>query len=135
MDTYSEGAYKSFTEENLLDLKDKEGFLVELGAADGTVKLATSADKAIGVLFGRSSLETKEVAVRLLGKGGTVKVKAGGVIAKNARVTWGAGGKVVTQPTAAGTYRTLGRKLGMGNSADGDIVEIIDVIEPITVAA
>ncbi|MFT3991175.1 MAG: hypothetical protein QM680_07175 [Luteolibacter sp.] len=67
-------------------------------------------------------------------KGGTLKIKTSGIIAKGARVTWGAGGKAVTQPTAAGTYRTLGRKLTQGNSADGDIIEILDVIERVTVA-
>ncbi|MBB5351351.1 hypothetical protein HNR46_001587 [Haloferula luteola] len=133
MDTYSEGPYKSFQEETLGDLVDKEGFLVMLGNADNTVKLATSGDAAIGVLHQRTSMESREVAVRLLGKGGTVKVKAGGVIAKDARVIWGAGAKVITQPAVAGSYRTFGRKTAMGNSAEDDVVEIIDVIEPVIV--
>ena len=132
--TYTEGPYKSFEEENLLDLQDKEGFLVMLGAADNTVKLATSGDVAIGVLHGRTSLESKDVAVRLLGNGGTVKMKAGGIIAKGSRVVWAAGGKVVAQPAAAGSYRTLGVKLEQGDSADNDVIEVFDVIEPVTVA-
>ena len=132
--TYTEGPYKSFEEENLLDLQDKEGFLVMLGTADNTVKLATSGAVAIGVLHGRTSLESKDVAVRLLGKGGTVKMKAGGIIAKGSRVVWAAGGKVVAQPAAAGIYRTLGVKLEQGDSADNDVIEVLDLIEPVTVA-
>ena len=132
--TYTEGPYKSFEEENLLDLQDKEGFLVMLGAADNTVKLATSGAVSIGVLHGRTSLESKDVAVRLLGKGGTVKMKAGGIIAKGSRVVWAAGGKVVAQPAAAGSYRTFGMKLEQGDSADNDVIEVLDVIEPVTVA-
>lgn len=132
--TYTEGPYKSFEEENLLDLQDKEGFLVMLGTADNTVKLADSGDAAIGILHGRTSLESKDVAVRLLGKGGTVKMKAGGIIAKGSRVVWAAGGKVVAQPAAAGSYRTLGVKLEQGDSADNDVIEVFDLIEPVTVA-
>jgi len=132
--TYTEGPYKSFEEETLLDLQDKEGFLVMLGAADNTVKLATSGAVAIGVLHGRTSLESKDVAVRLLGKGGTVKMMAGGIIAKGSRVVWAAGGKVVAQPAAAGSYRTLGVKLEQGDSADNDVIEVLDLIEPVTVA-
>jgi len=134
METYTDGPYKTFEEENLGDLRDKEFYLVELGAADGTVKLATSGDTAIGVIFGRTTYDGKTVSVRLLGKGGTVKIKAGGVIAKAARVIWGAGGKILTLPGAAGSYRTLGRKLSMGNSANNDVIEILDTIEPVTVA-
>lgn len=131
--TYTEGPYKSFEEENLLDLEGKEYFLVALGANENTVKIATSGDEVIGVLHARNPM-SKEVTVRLLGKGGTVKVKAGGVIAKNARVVWGAGGKAVTIPGAAGSYRTLGRKLTQGDSAANDVIEVLDLIEPVTVA-
>ena len=99
-----------------------------LGTAEGTVKLATSIDDAIGVLFQKQE-GNPHVNVRLLGKGGTVKVIAGGVIAKGARVTWGTGGKVITLTAVAGTYRTVGMKLSQGSSAANDIIEILDVIE------
>ena len=133
MKTFTDSAYKTFAEETADALLDKEGFLVALGTAEGTVKLATSVDDAIGVLADKRPGDT-HVNVRLLGKGGTVKVKAGGVIAKDARVIWGTGGKVITRPTGAGIHRTLGRKLSQGNSADGDIIEILDVLEPAKVA-
>lgn len=135
MDTYTEGAYKSFEEETLGALVGKEFHVVALGTADNTVRLAANGDEAIGVLHERTSLESKDVSVRLFGKGGTVKVKAGGIIAKNARVIFGAGAKVLTQPAAAGTYRTFGRKLAQGSSANNDVIEILDLIEPVVVPA
>lgn len=133
MKTYTDTAYKTFAEETLDALKDKEHFLVALGTADGTVKLATSQDDVIGVLADKRPGDS-HVNVRLIGKGGTVKVKAGGVIAKGARVIWGTGGKAIVQPGTAGTYRTLGVKLTQGNSADNDVIELLDVIEPRVVA-
>ena len=134
METYIESHYRSFEEENLGDLVGKEFYFVALGAADNTIKLAASGDEVIGVLHERTSMESKDVSVRMLGKGGTVKVKAGGIIAKGGRVIWGAGAKALPVPGAAATYRTLGRKLSQGNSANNDVIEIIDVIEPVVVS-
>lgn len=134
MKTYTDGAYKTFKEETTDALLDKEFFLVALGTAEGTVKLATSIDDAIGVLESKREGDP-HVNVRLLGKGGTVKVKAGGVIAKGARVKWGTGGKVVTIGTTPGTFRTIGVKLTQGSSADGDVIEIDDIVERSNVAS
>lgn len=133
MKTFTEGPYYSASEESVDALLNKEGFLVALGTAEGTVKLAASGDTVIGVLFEKREGDP-HVTVRLLGKGGTVKVKAGGVIAKDARVVWGTGGKVITQPTTEGNYRTLGRKLSQGSSAANDIIEIVDLVEPVQAA-
>lgn len=132
MKTFSEGPYRTFAEETTDALKDKENYLVALGTADGTVKLAADGDTAIGVLSAKREGDP-HVTVRLLGKGGTLKIIAGGVIAKDARVIWGTGGKVITTGTTTGTYRTLGRKLSHGNSAAGDIIEVLDLIERVTV--
>lgn len=121
MDTYTDGAYKPFKEVTTDALIDKEFFLVELGTASDTVQLATSAATAIGVLYAKQN-GNPHVNVRLFGGGGSIKVKAGGVIAKGARVTWGAGGKVVSATTGS----LFGRKINQGSSADNDIVEIID---------
>lgn len=132
MKTFTEGPYMTFAEETTDALLDKESHFVALGTAAGSVKLAGSGDVAIGVLSDKRKGDP-HVNVRLLGKGGTVKVKAGGVIAKDARVVWGTGGKAITMPTTSGTtQRTLGRKLTQGNSADGDIIEILDIIERVT---
>lgn len=132
MQTYQDTPYHPFLEESVDALKDKEGFLVALGTAEGTVKLAANAAEAIGILFEKREGDT-HVNIRLLGKGGTVKVKAGGAIAKGARVTWGTGAKVVAVPGSAGTYRAIGLKLTQGSSADNDVIEILDSIEPVVV--
>jgi hypothetical protein len=121
METASDSAFKPFKEETTDALLNKEGFLVELGTAADTVKLATSGNNAIGVLYQKNQGDP-HVNVRLLGKGGTVKVVAGGVIAKGANVGWGTGGKVVTLATG----NTLGKKLTQGSSADNDVIEILD---------
>jgi hypothetical protein len=126
VDTYEDTAYKAFKEATLDALLDKEGFLVELGTAEGTIQLATSGNLAIGVLKEKQK-GNPNVNVRLLGKGGTVKVKAGGVIAKGANVGWGTGGKVVTMATG----NTLGKKVSHGSSADNDVIEIIDAFRTI----
>lgn len=132
MQTITDTPYYTFAEETVDALKDKEGFLVELGTAQGTVRLAASADAAIGVLYAKQP-GNPHVNVRLLGKGGTVKVKAGGVIPKGSRVLWGTGGKVVVQPGSAGTHRTIGRKLTQGSSANDDVIEILDIVERVTI--
>ena len=125
-ETYNDSKYVSFEEETLQALLDKEGFAVAHGAADNTVKLAIGPNDAIGVLHKRSSMESKEVTVRLFGGGGTYKAKAGGVIAKGARVKVAAGGKFVA---SAGGDRSVGSKRTQGNSADNDLIEIIDQLE------
>ena len=133
MQTNQDTPYHPFKEETTDALLDKENFFVALGTADGTVKLATSQDDVIGVLKEKQK-GNPHVNVRLLGKGGTVKVKAGGVIAKAARVIWGSGGKAIVQPGSNGTYRTLGVKLTHGNSADNDVIEILDIVESRVIA-
>ena len=125
-ETYNDNCFQSFEEETLQALLDKEGFAVTHGTADNTVKLATSANDAIGVLHSRNTMESKEVTVRLFGAGGTFKAKAGGVIAKGARVKVEAGGKLVA--SSAGN-RCVGSKRTQGNSADGDLIEVIDQLE------
>ena len=121
METYTDTPYYAFAEETTDALLDKEFYLVELGTAQGTVKLATSAANAVGVLFQKQE-GNPHVNVRLLGKGGTVKMIAGGAIAKGARVTWATGGKLAS--ATSGTL--LGRKLTQGTSAANDIIEVLD---------
>ena len=128
METYTDLAYKPFKEVTLDALTDKEFFLVELGTASDTVQLATSAANAIGVLYAKQQ-GNPNVNVRLFGGGGSIKIKAGGVIAKGARVTWGTGGKVVSATTGS----LFGRKVTQGSSVDNDIIEIIDGVTAVFV--
>lgn len=122
MQTYQDTPYHPFREATTDALLDKEGHFVQLGAAEGSVELATSGNLAIGVLVEKQK-GNPHVNVRLLGKGGTVKVVAGGVIAKGANVGWGTGGKTVVMATG----NTLGKKLTHGSSADNDVIEILDM--------
>lgn len=131
METYIDSPYRSFEEETLGALIDREHHFVELGAADNTIKLATSAANVIGVLHERTSRESKDVSVRLLGKGGTVKVKCGGPVAKGGPVTSDATGKAVIAPGTPGGDRVFGRKLSQGTAAANDVIEILDVIETV----
>jgi len=126
VETYTDTPYKSFKEATTDALLNMEGRLVELGTAADTVQLATSGNNAIGVLVHKDQ-GNPHVNVRLLGKGGSVKVVAGGVIAKGANVGWGTGGKVVTLATG----NTLGRKLSQGSSADNEVIEIVDAFRTI----
>lgn len=129
---YVDTAYAPFVEATLDTLVDKEGFLVELGTAADSIQIATSAPTAFGVIF-KKEKGNPHVNVRLLGKGGTARVVAGGVIAKGAMVMWGTGGKVIAVPGTTGTYRAIGRKLTQGSSADGHVIEILDDAQTITV--
>lgn len=126
---YNDGAYKTFKEATVGALDNKEGYAVALDTAENTVKLATGSADSIGIIKQKlqdGSGGTGDVNIRLLGKGGTVKVVAGGAIAKGALVMTASGGKVVVATT---TSRAIGRKLTHGTSADGDVIEILDNIE------
>lgn len=130
--THTDGPFWTFAEETLDALSGLEGYLVMLGTAEGTVKLATSGDVAIGVLA-KKNVGNPHVQVTALGSGVTCKVKAGGAISKGSRVVWGTGGKFVVQPGTTGTYRTFGRYLGQATSANNDVIEISLDTETITV--
>ena len=72
------------------------------------------------------TVSTGTVNVRLLGKGGTSRVVTGGVIAKGARIKIDNSAKAVT---AASGDRSIGIKLTEGNSANNDVIEILDIVE------
>jgi hypothetical protein len=134
MQNYIEGNVRTFVEAVAGALDNKEGYLVEQGAADNSVQLlGATVENAIGVMRQKLQAGEVDVSIRLLGKNGTVKVVAGGVIAQGDRVIGANGGKVVKLPAGAGTYRVIGRKLTYGNSADNDVIEILDVVETVIV--
>lgn len=127
MNTYQDSHLRTFNEATVGALDDKEGYAVALDTAENTVKLATSADDAIGVIRGKlQDGASGDGTVSVAAIGPSDKVVAGGVIAKGARVKAASGGKVVT---AASTDRSIGIKLTQGSSADGDVIEIIKVVE------
>lgn len=126
MQSFTDSPYKTFTEETAGQLTGKEGYLVEL-TANGTVQLLTSG-LAIGVMHTKLQ-GANDVTVRLLGKGGTVKVVQGGAVTVATRVKGASGGKVVT---ADANSRAVGVKISpTGNGADGDVCEIVDSVEKV----
>ena len=129
MNTYNDTPYATFKEATVGALDNRIGYAVALDAAEGAVQLATGADDSIGFIktkLQNGALGDGAVNVRLLGKGGTVKAVAGGVIPKGSRVKSAAGGKLVV---AGAGDRSIGIKLTQGSSADGDVIEILDVVE------
>lgn len=131
MESITEGPYRPFQETTPGALNNKEYFVVELGAPKDSAQLftATSGVPAIGVLpdTAKRAPDDTTVSVRLLGKGGTLKVKASGVINKGDRVKAVSGGTVVATTTTGD--RTIGIKFTQGACASGDVIEIYDVVE------
>ena len=125
---YVEGNTKTFAEEVAGQLDGKEGYLVELGTAEGTVKILATVGNEIGVVRNKLQPGHPDVTIRLLGKSGTVNMVAGGAINKGAKVKAAIGGKVVA---AGAGDRSLGTKLTHGAAADGHVIEVLDVIERI----
>ena len=139
-ETYTDGNRKSFQPATVGQLDYATHKVVELGAADGTCQLATAAGNEIGVVVDvlQPGQPDTEIAVRLLGKNGTVKVMQSGAIPKGSQVVSDPAslGQVKALPApvngAPATYRVLGRKLTFSPGAAGDIIEVLDVVENIT---
>ncbi|WP_221029908.1 hypothetical protein [Actomonas aquatica] len=127
--TASDSNYTTLTEAVAGALDNKEDFLVSVNAA-GKAVLYDGTFPAFGVMVSKLQAGETAVRVRILGKNGTVRIKQGGAIVPGVRVQGDpADGMVVT---AAAGGRTLGIKLdraGIGNGADGDVIEVADVVE------
>jgi hypothetical protein len=121
-ETYVDGAYRAYEANVAADLEGKEGYVVEQVAGSDKIQLYTNGIP-LGVLQER--LEgTDTWNVRLLGKGGTVKVVAGGAINTPAYVKPANGGKV---EAAAQNNLAIGVKTSpAAAAADGDFIEIVD---------
>jgi hypothetical protein len=121
-ETYTDGPYRTFKAAVAADLIGKEGYVVEQVAGAETIQLFTTG-KPLGVLHQR--LEgSDQWSVRLIGKGGTVRVKAGGAINTPDYVKPANGGKVTA---AVSTNLAIGLKISpVAASVDGDIIEISD---------
>ena len=123
IETFTDGPRRAFKAEVAADLAGKEGYVVEMVANKETVQLFNGGIP-IGVLEQRMQ-GSEDWTVRLLGKGGTLKVKAGGAIATPAYVKPANGGKVVA---AAQGNLAIGVKVSpAAAAADGDVIEIVDV--------
>lgn len=127
--TYVDENTRTFAIETPGNLDGKQDYLVELGAAEDSVKLLVTPGNAIGTVRNILQAGHPQVAIRLLGKDGTLRVVQSAAIAKGALVKAAAGGTVV--PAATAGDRVLGRKLSQGNGAVGEIIEIIDALEKV----
>lgn len=133
LSSHTDTPFQTYAEETLDALLDKEGFLLMLGTAEGTVKLATSSEVAIGVLAKKNPGDIA-VQVTSLGSGVIARGRAGGAIAKGAKVVWGTGGKLVAVSASAGTYKTLGIKVDQATNADNDFFEFLTEKETVVVS-
>lgn len=136
--TYVDESYRTFQEEVAGALDGKENNLVELGAADNSIKLNATLGHAIGVMREKLQPGTgrkDDVTVRMLGKEGTCKVIQNAAINYGVRVMEDATAltKVKAVPGTTGTYRSIGLKLSQGGGAQNDEIEILDLRETIIV--
>lgn len=102
-----------------------EGAIVKL--ASGKVVVCTAAtDVAIGVALSEC-LEGEDVAIKLLGVGGTVAVVAAGIIDQGAQVT--PKGEAAT----VSTDKVIGLALN-ASAAAGDVIELVSCVVRTTIA-
>ena len=124
MQTQIDGSYATFEANVPADLAGKEYHYVELVAGSRKVQLFNGG-VAIGVLQSRLQ-DGKNWNVRLLGSGGTYKVKASGAINHLADVKAANGGTAVDQ---AGAGRALGYLISPEDGAVADdVCEVLDVL-------
>lgn len=97
--------------------------LLKLSSGEVVHNTATATDDPIGVSQ-YAGADGDAIAVRLINDAGTFEVTAAGAISADADVYAAADGKVQALPTAAGTYRRIGKALEAA-TADGDIIEIL----------
>lgn len=121
-ETFVDSPYRAYKAAVAAALIGKENYVVEQAAAAETIQLFTSGIP-LGVL--RERLEGSDHwNVRLLGKGGTVKVIASGAINTPAYVKAESGGKVIA---ASSTNLAIGVKTSpAAAAAAGDVIEIVD---------
>ena len=123
--TTIDNAYRTFEAAVPGDLAGKEDYLVQVTSA-GLIELYTNG-VAVGVLHQQLQGDTETWSVRLLGKGGTVRVIQNEAITPGTRVKGLTGGKVVALGASG---RSLGVKVyPLGTGAAGDVIEIADVVE------
>jgi hypothetical protein len=126
---YTDGNVRTFAVETSGQLDNKQDYLVELGTADDSVKLLATVGKEIGAVRNLPQPGSPQVSVRLLGKGGTLRLVQSAAISKGALVKAVVGGTVVTANTSGD--RAIGRKISSGSGSAGEIIEVLDCIEKV----
>lgn len=133
MQTYHDRPFRTVREQVPGALRNRVNHILELHA-DGGAQLATNGLAQFAIVA-QEHAEDDAISCRILGKGGTVKLIQSGAIAFGARLCQdpAAPGRVRAIPAGAGVYRSLGIKLTAGNGAAGDVIEVNDIIETVTV--
>lgn len=111
---------------------------VKAGADDEHIAaIAAASDKPIGVITDEAAAAEDPITVALLGNDRTLPCVAGAALATlNADVYMDAAGKVVGEPTAAGTYWKVGRNLTLAGAADDPVeVETCEPVKVVVIAA
>lgn len=127
--TAQEGNFDTLIEAVAGALDGKEDQLLSLDAT-GKAVLFDGTKPATHVMVAKLQPGSTEIRARILGKNGTVRVIQDAAIVPGARVSGKAGTARVETATAG--KRSLGFKLdrqGKGNGAQGDVIEIVDIVE------
>jgi len=125
--TYVDSPYKSFPAAVPANLVGLEGYAVEMVPGTNTIQLytATAGRPLLGFLFERLEGDVNW-AVRLIGKGGTLRAVAGdGTIGQAPCWVKAVNGGTLSLATAG--QNAVGFKISpVGADAAGDIIEIVD---------
>lgn len=98
-------------------------YVVAKYGTDAThVGLAGASDVPLGVILDEGA-SGDVVQVALFSAGGTQLIQASAAISAGASVSVTTGGKLITLPTATGTYYQVGRALNAASNS-GDLVEV-----------
>lgn len=84
---------------------------------------ATATDDPLGATETRVAGD-ENVTLKMLNAPGTLEVEAAGAITQDADVYAAADGKIMALPSAAGTYRKIGKALDAASAA-GAVIEIL----------
>lgn len=105
------------------------GYAVSL-TADNTVSYPSAANEdVVGITEYDQEVSGNGVGVKIDGE---TLARAGGTIARGAKVIAGADGRLLTLPTAAGTYNVIGKC--MAATTIGKLVEVLIQRESVVVA-
>jgi hypothetical protein len=131
----TETPYRSFSAGTAAIFDGAEDTLVQLETTGLIAPYTDGSKPPLGVFVSRLAPESEEVNVRLLGKGGTVRLIQSEPIRTGYRVTAdGSTGKV---KEAASGDLALGTKLNLGTGeagagTTGDIIEVADALSPVS---
>lgn len=118
----NEGRHANGVVSRTLDATATRYLVAKYGTSATNVGLAGASDVPLGFILDEGA-SGDLVQVQLFSGAGTVFVQASAAISAGASVSVTTGGKLLTLPTASGTYYQVGRALNAAANS-GDLVEI-----------